>query len=268
MVRRLCGMYSPAAAAARIDLLAEPRGTSFSWDGQLLATPSRSKKGGIAIIAAANGKSWAEMQLPRLNQTGENSERALFSFSLDGRQLLVAMGREAIILDATTGKEVGRLAGHANNLSAAIYSPDGEQIATADEGGLIRIWNAKSFRPLSNPRGHRSMVTTAELSRDGKHLLTWARNDETVFVWDLVTGQPLRTFSTFNDPDQTGDSSRPRFTPDGVAIILSTKDRLIARDLQTGLEVPLPGEMAKLPLAPPCFLRMERLCSPARPING
>ena len=38
----------------------------------------------------------------------------------------------------------------------------------------------------------------------------------------------------------------PVFTPDGTAVLYNTGRKLMARDLQTGLEVPLPGELADL----------------------
>ena len=41
-------------------------------------------------------------------------------------------------------------------------------------------------------------------------------------------------------------SDQPTFTPDGTTILFNFEDRMIARDLQTGLEAPLPGDMKKL----------------------
>ncbi len=53
----------------------------------------------------------------------------------------------------------------------------------------------------------------------------------------------------FTGATEQGDTrsrrNRPAFTPDGTAVLYSTKDRFIARDLQTGLEIPLPGDLAK-----------------------
>jgi hypothetical protein len=65
----------------------------------------------------------------------------------------------------------------------------------------------------------------------------------------LATGKELRAFTGAPGVWLFGKrfSAHPTFTPDGTAVLFSTKDSLVARDLQTGLEVPLPGDMKMLP---------------------
>ena len=162
-----------------------------------------------------------------------------FAFTPSAREFVVAVGRQTFVLDIVTGKELGRLEGHADALTAVAVSADGTRIATADESGLVRLWDAKTFRPVNDARGHRVPVEHAELSPDGKRLLTWA-GDETVRLWDVATGKELRAFAR-----ATGDS-RPVFASDGTAVVYSNKKSLIARDLQTGLEVPLPNDAKAL----------------------
>jgi WD40 repeat protein len=111
----------------------------------------------------------------------------------------------------------------------------------------VRLWDANTLRAINDTPGHRAAVSHAELSPDGKRLLTWAE-DETVRLWDVATGKELLAFAGATAPyrgARRNNIGRPTFTPDGTAVLYSTKDRLVARDLQTGLEVPLPGEMAK-----------------------
>src|SRR5579883_73655 len=237
----------------RIDLFTYPRKLSFSWDGRHHATSALSKNGGVLLIDVASGKSHIELPWPKARQLANDRPSDLLGFSPDGKRLLIALSRELVIIDVATGKESGHLEGHAGEFSAFAVSPDGARIATADQAGLIRIWNAETLRALSKPVGHRNRVLGAELSPDGKRLLTFAKDDETVFVWDLATGTALRGFTTFHALGTRHSIQRPTFTPDGLAIVLSTKDRLIVRDLQTGLEVPLPGEMAKQPAGAAVF---------------
>ncbi|AWM41582.1 WD domain, G-beta repeat [Gemmata obscuriglobus] len=167
-----------------------------------------------------------------------------FAFFPSGDILAVATGRGTLVLDTSRGKELARLEGHADTCGAVAVSADGTRIATADGFGLVRLWDAKTFRSLHEAPGHRAPVTHAELSPDGKRLLTWAE-DETVRFWDLATGQELRAFAGAPGLGGTRSrDSRPTFAPDGTAILFSTKDRLVGRDLQTGLEIPLPGDLA------------------------
>ncbi len=156
-----------------------------------------------------------------------------YAFFPAGEKLAVATDRFTVVIDTVSGKELGRLEGHADTPSAVAVSADGTVIATADEHGLVRLWDAKTYRPVHDVPGHRAPVEHAELSPDGKRLLTWAK-DDTVRLWDVATGQEVRAFLGAHD------DYRPVFTPDGTAVIYSNKKSLIARDLQTGLEVPLP----------------------------
>jgi WD40 repeat protein len=168
-------------------------------------------------------------------------------FTPDGKRLLATRGSDAFVTDVATGKELARFEGHAANVLSVAVSADGTRMATADHAGLIRLWDATTFRPVSEPAGHRAMIEHAELSPDGKRLVTWAA-DETVRVWDMTTGKELRAFAgavKLGGPP-CPRRQQPTFTPDGLAVVFSTADRLITRDVLTGLEVPLPGEIAKL----------------------
>lgn len=167
---------------------------------------------------------------------------------LKGDRILTAgPGDAGRVWDATTGRQLARLAGHAHPVFAVAASRGGRQLATGDAAGLVRLWDAATFRPLSEPRGHLTAVDRAELSPDGKRLLTWAW-DGSIRVWDLTTGKELRAFAEVPPwiDKTTFVSQQPTFTPDGLAVVFGTEDRLVARDVFTGLEVPLPGGLAKL----------------------
>jgi WD40 repeat protein len=235
----------------RFDLRNDARETTFSWDGRSMVAPSGTAVGTVTIFDLSTGKVRAELPKPKTERRSRYEFDGLLGLSPDGKHLLFAVDHGALVLDLATRKECGRIEGHAVEMTAFAFSPDGTRIATADSHGLIRIWNAESLRPLSKPLGHRNTVARAELSPDGKRLLTWAQWDGTVFVWDLATGAPLRAFTAYSDPDLGG--ARPAFTPDGLCVVLGTKDRLVARDIQTGLERPLPGELAKQPFGAAVF---------------
>ncbi len=183
------------------------------------------------------------------------------AFSASGGVLVVAtQDHTTLVIDSFTGKELGRLEGHADTPDNVAVSADGTRIATADSLGLVRLWDAKTYRPVNDPPGHRAPVEHAELSPDGKRLLTWAP-DETVRLWDVATGKELRAFA-----GATGDY-QPVFVSGGTAVVYSNKKSLIARDLQTGLEVPLPDDAKELkPRA--AILSTERLSEPVSGKDG
>jgi WD40 repeat protein len=214
----------------------------LSWDGHTVAIRSDENADAIALVDPATGKDRAKIPWPKDRRAGREFNDVL-AFSPDDKQLLVTVQNGAALLDVVTGKERGRIEGHAGDMTAFAFSPDGTRIATADDKGLIRTWDAETLRPRSKPVGHRAPICSAELAPDGKRLLTWAGLDDTVFVWDLASGTPLRGFTSDFVSEYLG---RPAFTPDGLSVVVCTKERLVARDIQTGLERPLPEEMAQM----------------------
>ncbi|MBC7977817.1 MAG: protein kinase [Myxococcales bacterium] len=92
----------------------------------------------------------------------------------------------------TLGPERLRLAEHDGTVWSAAFSPDGAQIATADDRSA-RLWDARTGALRFTLR-HDDMVASAAFSTDGQRLVT-ASYDGTVGVWDPATGQRLRTLT-------------------------------------------------------------------------
>jgi len=147
----------------------------------------------------------------------------------------IAIGDDGVpvVRDYTEEKDVARLTGHFARVSAVAVSPDGKRIATASADGFIRVWDAATFRPLHETLGHTAAVRSLELSPDGRTLLTVGA-DRTARVWDLATGRERRAFALLAGPHAA-------FTPDGAAIRIPTAERVLVRDLVTGLEITSPA---------------------------
>jgi WD40 repeat protein len=101
------------------------------------------------------------------------------------------------------------LAGHARNVTAVVFSPDGHQLATADADGTVRVWDPATGEHLHTLTGHTSRVTAVAFSPDG-HQLATASQDQTVLVWDPATGEHLHTLT-----GHTGWVNAVAFSPDG-----------------------------------------------------
>jgi RNA polymerase sigma factor (sigma-70 family) len=89
------------------------------------------------------------------------------------------------------------LEGHTATVWSVAYSPDGTLLATASKDGTVRVWNAKTGKPVASLGGHAGDVHAVAFSQDGK-LLASAGADRTVRVWD-ATGNELRKI-THTDP--------------------------------------------------------------------
>jgi WD40 repeat protein len=96
------------------------------------------------------------------------------SFSVDGRQLLVA-SHKASLWDAATG--FGHFTLNEDSVSAAAFSLDGRQIVTASS--TVKLWDAATGSELATLEDRPSTITT--YSPDGSRIVT-ASPDGTAHV--------------------------------------------------------------------------------------
>jgi WD40 repeat protein len=123
--------------------------------------------------------------------------RRSFAFAPDGKTLLVGAESEPIrVYDAVTGKPVRVFAdtgGHGRNIIG--IDPRGQYLATiaADRArmGLVRLWDLASGQELTGKDVHQDGITLAQLTADGKHVVTGGQ-DGSVRLWDSGTGQQVK----------------------------------------------------------------------------
>lgn len=90
--------------------------------------------------------------------------------------------------------------GHSLKINQAIFSPDGNYVASCSEDNKIILWDAKSGKQIRTFIGHKDEVNTICFSKNGKQLFSGSgtllnAKDNSIKVWDFGTGKCLKTIS-------------------------------------------------------------------------
>jgi WD40 repeat protein len=194
------------------------RGLAYSRDGRLLAVVGR---GHVHLLSAQNGK-----VVRSLGDAGR--EVCCAAFSPDGRTLAVALrgpsprkASAVVLWDVNTGKELGRLEGHATPVASLGFARDGRRLFSASEDeqgsrtareaeprpGAVCVWEmpaGKLRRRFRHP-GRRAAFAPA-----GDTMAYTGKGHE-VRLWDLEQGRERARLP--------GEPSSYLFSPDGKSLV-------------------------------------------------
>jgi len=129
------------------------------------------------------------------------------SWSPDGTKLVAASNtiaqsvtarNELRIWDTTTGELLTAIAPVSlGNINAVSWSPDGREIAGGTSDYLVAIWDANTGNVLHTLQGHTAAILSMAWNYDGSMLASTSFGlDNTLRIWDTVSGQNLATFPT------------------------------------------------------------------------
>jgi WD40 repeat protein len=102
-------------------------------------------------------------------------------------------------------------------LCSVAFSPDGERLLTGSDDGWIRVYDARSGRPMLALRAHDNRVHSARFSPDGR-LIASASLDQSVRVWNAANGAPIASLDT------NGLALSVAFSSDGRRLLIGGED--------------------------------------------
>ena len=163
-------------------------------------------------------------QIPR----AKTADDAVLAFSSDGDFVVETTAAGVRLRDLLNGTTKQIPVETDEPISAVALSPDNRTLITADESGLVQVWDAQTGESRKTvPTGQQ--ITALAIDASGQ-LLATARADRTIVLWDLKT---LAVRGEFRKHDDVVNALA--FSPDGHTLASGGDDRTaILWDLASG----------------------------------
>lgn len=154
--------------------------------------------GKALIVTGENGTALRSLDGKELWRTASESDACHVVCTSAKRVVLTAWNRATertsiCILDAATGKVIGRWPMLDDGNKAAAVSPDGKQFAYVI-AGRIHIVNLDDGKQLVPADGHGSAIFSAAVRSDGRFLATTDGEGRKLLLWDIANGSIARRF--------------------------------------------------------------------------
>jgi len=151
-------------------------------------------------------------------------------FSHDGKKIVTGSQNGEVTVwqrqDGDNWQNVRQWVAHYRDVTAAIFSPDDQLIATAGYDGRAVLWNPESGKmiaqlsPATEWGSRPASIADMSFSRNGRFLAA-ASTDNHVYVWEINSGRPLQKLGNFKDDVKTVDfSANSLIASDGNEVVI------------------------------------------------
>ena len=193
-----------------------------SPDGKTVAA-TRANRATVWIWDTATGRIRHQLALPA------SACAACLAFSPDGKALAVGGRKEGqagqtgllFVFDPATGKKQVHITAHPGSTQALAFAPDGKTLATGGDEVSVRLWDARTGKPVREMRSDNQYHRAVSFSPDGK-LLAAGGDGKDLTLWDPLTGDVVR--DCMGNLREVGFAA---FTGDGRQVVWTSRQSII-----------------------------------------
>jgi len=154
---------------------------SFSNDGLKMAVGGATENG--AQLLVYDVVKWRLLR----TITPEGTSTKAVAFSADGRRLFAAVGRDVLVFEPSSGKELSRLKHHSDYVYTLAGSSDGKYLASGGEDGRVCLWDARTLKHIKELDRHTRSVHDLSLHPQSEQLVAGGAGG--LFrLWKLMGG--------------------------------------------------------------------------------
>jgi WD40 repeat protein len=178
---------------------------------------------------------------PEINDSIGNPVHCL-TFAGDGASLITGASSGVLVWDAATGELRQTLEVDERAVDALTLDPRAALLVAGGGSGVIKVFDAKTFKPIRTLGPTPGAVRGLSISPDGKLLASASPNGRQgeadpqfgILFWDLATGEQLRTIP---HPLPAFGATALAFLPDGKQLVTAQDRTLRVIDVERGEEI-------------------------------
>ncbi len=207
---------------------------AFSPDGLLLVSGDRS--GNVILWDTTTGE--------RKHNLLGNSEQVLeVVFSPDGKAVAIAsLDNDIHAWDVETGQPKHKYSGHTDSVYTIAFSHDGSNFASAGTDGTIRFWDPETGQlkktipvpetglPNKTIPGLEKWIDSIAFSPDGKTLLSSSNYSESIRLWNVISGEQVKSIT----PPNFGAVKILYSADSDTVVCMNLSDNIHFLDFKTG----------------------------------
>jgi WD40 repeat protein len=112
----------------------------------------------------------------------------------DSSKIISGSGDKTIkIWDSYSGSVLRSLAGHSDGVTSVSWSHDGTKILSGSSDQSVKIWNSTTGVLLTTFDDFEKEVECVAWSPDGQKIAACSPDEDRIVVWDVLTGQVVKT---------------------------------------------------------------------------